>query len=203
MKNKEEAIGGNFKLKGLKVFGSKENLFFNEKKYRKVFDEAESRYIYCEFAFYNKLFDEATWDAEVKLVCFNAKTNKEICELKKNITIPIDQNIFFVREGWGTSEPGWWKKGKYRWKVYVADVLVGETYFYITDGGLVTENKNPYFTIKEAKLFESPKEGKALKDRKYLKNFGVKETKYINLEMTLENEMLSEAFRAHLNIIGL
>lgn len=193
MKNKEEAVGGNFKLKGLKVFGSKENLFFNEKKYRKVFDETESRYIYCEFAFYNKLFDEAKWDAEVKLVCLNAKTNKEICELKKNLTIPIDQNIFFVREGWGTPEPGWWKKGKYRWKVFVADEFVGETFFYITDGGLVTEDKNPYFSIKEVKLFESPKEGKPLKDRTYLKNFGVKDTKYINLEMTLDNSMLSEA----------
>ena len=39
---KEEALGGNFKFRGLKVFGSKENLHHNEKKYRLVYDAQEA-----------------------------------------------------------------------------------------------------------------------------------------------------------------
>ena len=65
---KEEALGGNYKIKGLKVFGSKENLFNNVKKYRTVYDVIESSYIYCEFSFYNKLFDEFEIDVLKELI---------------------------------------------------------------------------------------------------------------------------------------
>ena len=73
----------NYKFKHLKVFGSVENLFGNEKKYRRVFDELECKYLYAEFAFYNKLFDEGDWDVNIRLVCKNVDTDKQICELKK------------------------------------------------------------------------------------------------------------------------
>ncbi len=187
MADKNDAIGGNYKMHQIKVFGSKENLFFNVKKYRMVFDESESRYIYCEFAFYNKLFDEKDWDVEVKLICTNSKTNQQLCELKKNLTIGQDTNIFYVREGWGTPDPGWWKAGKYRWQVYMNDVFVSETFFYIMDGGLVTNDNNPYFNISAIKLFESTRTGLPINERTYIKTFGYNETRYINIELHLEN----------------
>ena len=185
--NKNQAQGGNYKLHQIKVFGSKENLFFNVKKYRKVFDEKESRYIYCELAFYNKLFDEADWTVEAKLVCSNTKDDKQLCELKKDLTIPKDSNIFHVREGWGTPEPGWWKAGKYRWQLYLDDVFVGETFFYVIDGGNVNADDNPYFNIENVKLFESPKSGKPITDRSYFKVFSYEDARYINIELHLEN----------------
>lgn len=187
MAKKNDAIGGNYKLQHLKVFGSKENLFFNTKKYRMVFDEAESRYIYCEFAFYNKLFDETDWNVEVKLICTNTKDENQLCVLKKDLTIGKDTNIFYVREGWGTPDPGWWKAGRYRWQIYMNEEYIGETFFYIIDGGLVTADNNPYFKINHIKLFESPRNGMILKDRTYLKIFGYNDTKYINIELELEN----------------
>lgn len=187
MAKKEDAIGGNYKVQQLKIFGSKENLFFNVKKYRQVFDEDECRYIYCEFAFYNKLFDEKDWDVEVKLICTNTKNDNQLCELKKNLTISKDTNIFYVREGWGTPDPGWWKAGKYRWQVYMNKTYVGEAFFYIIDGGLVTNETNPYFNISNIKLFESPKNGMPIAQRTYLKSFGYNDTKYINIELHLEN----------------
>ena len=73
---KEEALGGNFKLKDIKVFGSKENLYRNSKKYRKVYDEQESRYIYCELSLYNKLFDESDWKTSIKFYCKDQITGK-------------------------------------------------------------------------------------------------------------------------------
>ncbi|MFT5833533.1 MAG: SpoVK/Ycf46/Vps4 family AAA+-type ATPase [Cognaticolwellia sp.] len=187
MAKKKDAIGGNYKLQHLKIFGSKENLFFNTKKYRMVFDEAECQYIYCEFAFYNKLFDEKEWDFEVKLVCTNTGNSEQLCELVKQFTVGKNTNIFNVREGWGTPASGWWKKGKYRWQIYMNDDYIGETFFYVIDGGLITADNNPYFKINHIKLFESLRTGMVLKDRTYYKTFGYSDTKYINIELELEN----------------
>jgi len=191
---KEEALGGNYKIKGLKVFGSKENLFNNVKKYRTVYDVIESSYIYCEFSFYNKLFDEVDWDANIRFICRNQKTEKQICELEKDIVVAKEQNIIYLREGWGTSEPGWWNKGNYEWEVFINDESAGKTEFYIVDGGVVSQQFNPYFEIKKIHLFESAREGMAQKDRIYLKNFSSTITRYINIEMKLQNLRADEDF---------
>lgn len=184
---KEEALGGNFKLKDIKIFGSKENLYLNEKKYRIVYDEAESRYLYCELSFYNKLFDELDWDAEARFLCIDQNSGKTICELKKSIKVTTDKNIIYIREGWGTSDPGWWKKGHYRWEVYLNEEQVGGATFHIVDYGLVTELENPYFDIAGIRLFESNKEGLPLDQRIYLSTFKSSATRYINVEMKLTN----------------
>ena len=180
-------IEKNYKVKHIKVFASKENLHLNTKKYRKVFDESESCYIYCQFGFYNKLFDEENWQADVSITCTNLKDNSQLCELNKRISVNKDTNIFYVQEGWGTPTAGWWKAGRYCWKVYVNKKFVGETFFYIVNGGIVTETHNPYFNVKSIKLFESSKTGKLLFERKYIKQFGYSQTKYINIELILEN----------------
>jgi SpoVK/Ycf46/Vps4 family AAA+-type ATPase len=51
----------------------------------------------------------------------------------------------------------------------------------------VTAENNPYFKINHIKLFESPRNGMIITDRKYLKTFGYNDTKYINIELELEN----------------
>lgn len=90
---KEEALGGNFKIKDIKVFGSKENLYQNVKKYRKVYDEEEARYIYCELSFYNKLFDESDWEVKVHFYCYNQVTGEKVCDLEKSLEVKKDKNI--------------------------------------------------------------------------------------------------------------
>lgn len=183
---KNSAVGGNYKFQHLKVFGSTENLYRNAKKYRKVFDEQECRYLYAELAFYNKLFDERDWSTTVRLVCTRTTDEKEICNLEKEIKISASQNVVHVREGWGTPDPGWWKKGKYNWEVFIEGDLVASQTFYIVDAGLVTEEENPYFDIKRIRLFESPKSGLAMDKRRYLKTFKQEGTCYINIEMTVD-----------------
>ncbi len=187
--NNEELACQHYKIKGLKVFGSKENLFHNFKKYRKVYDEAESRYVYCELSFYNKLFDNKEWEAKVKFVCTNLKTEKQVCELVKTVKIGKEKNIVYVREGWGTPDPGWWKAGSYQWEVFFNDFSVGKTEFYVVNGGVVSPEFNPYFSIKSIHLFESAREGQSIDQRKYLKTFSSETTKYLNVEMTLESHM--------------
>jgi SpoVK/Ycf46/Vps4 family AAA+-type ATPase len=176
----------NYKFKHLKVFGSVENLYGNEKKYRRVFDELECKYIYSEFAFYNKLFDEEDWDVNVRLVCIKVDTDTQICELKKAYKVTKDINLFTVREGWGTPNPGWWKAGKYRWDAFIEDTFIASSFFFITNGGLVTETENPYVSIKQVKLFESLMSGTPLGQRKYLKTFAKSGTRYINIEMSID-----------------
>lgn len=183
---KEEALGGNYKLKDIKIFGSKENLYLNEKKYRIVYDEAESRYIYCELSFYNKLFDELDWETEARFVCIDQDSGKIVCELKKELRIVKDKNIIFVREGWGTPDPGWWKEGHYRWEVFLNDDPVGGSTFYIVNQGLVTETENPYFQIESIRLFESSRLGLPSEERVYLSSFAADKTRYINVEMTIK-----------------
>ena len=190
--SKETALGGNYKLKGIKVFVSKENLYRNAKKYRKVFDELECRYIYCELSIYNKLFDEIDWDTSITFRCKEKKTEKVLCEVKKDLKITKEQNIVYVNEGWGTPAMGWWKKGSYYWEVTLDDKVIGTADFYLINGGPVTSEKNPYFEIQEVKLFESAREGLPMKERVYLRKFAASFTRYINVEMTLKKLLPKE-----------
>jgi len=186
--NNEDAVSGtNYKIKDIKVFGSKENLYHNFKKYRKVFDESECRYIYCELSFYNKNFDKEDWDADIKFICTNKATGKQICELEKALRINKEKNTVYIREGWGTPEPGWWKNGVYQWDVIFNGVSVGKSDFYLVSGGSVNSEENTYFSIKSIKLFESAREGMPIDKRVYLKTFSSSLTRYLNVEMVLDN----------------
>ena len=190
--NNEELSVNNFKIKDLKVFGSKENLYHNFKKYRMVYDESECRYIYCEFSFYNKLFDIQEWEANIKFVCTNTKTGKSVCELDKTLKISREKNIVYIREGWGTPEPGWWKAGAYEWEVVFQDKSLGKTSFHIVNGGKTTAEFNPYFSIKGIRLFESMRDGMPIDQRVYLKTFSSETTRYLNVEMSLESHMVND-----------
>ena len=183
---KEEALGGNFKFRGLKVFGSKENLHHNEKKYRLVYDALEAKYIYCELSFFNKLFDELEWVAHARFVCKEKISQKEICTLEKEIPVLKDKNIVYVREGWGTPQIGWWKPGAYLWEVYLENELVGITPFNIVSGGPVNEGNNPYFDLEEIRLFESDSNGSKREDRNYLNKFNAAKTRYVNVELKIK-----------------
>jgi SpoVK/Ycf46/Vps4 family AAA+-type ATPase len=178
----------NYKFRDLKIFGSTEWLANNEKKYRQVYDEAECTFIYCELSFFNKLFDEKDWDVRMNLKCVHNNDNIEICNLTADRTIRKDENIVYVREGWGVKTPGvYWKKGIYRWEAWINNVLIAETRFYIEDQGIVTDTVNPYFNLKEIKLYEGPDTNLPKKERKYLRAFSEAETRYVWVEIVCEN----------------
>lgn len=186
MKEEQNAIGGNYKYNQLKVFGSVENFYQNTKTYRRVFDTSECRYIYAELSFYNKLFDERDWSCTSRMVCTNVNTGEQIADMKKEVEVKATQNIVKVQEGWGTPNPGWWKKGTYKWDAYLDNTYLGTAYFYIITEGLVTEQFNPYFNIQSIRLFESGQKGTPIKDRKYLCTFNQATSRYVNAEINLE-----------------
>ena len=72
-----------FKLKSLSVYSSDEWMANSTKRYRTVFDKAETTYMRCELALFNKLFDEEDWQTKVNLRCEKVipGNNEKICEM--------------------------------------------------------------------------------------------------------------------------
>ncbi|MBC7923328.1 MAG: AAA family ATPase [Ferruginibacter sp.] len=180
-----------FKFKDLRVYGSAEWLADGKKVYRQVFDRSETTYVHCELSFYNKLFDEEDWNAYLRVRCVKLHadgTQTEVCVLDENKTVSKDENVFTSFGGWGAKKPGsFWKKGTYQWEAYIDTELVGTQAFHIEEVGLVTKEGNPYFNIKSIRLFESPGQPLPVEQRKYYTQFQADKTKYIWLELTLEN----------------
>ncbi|MFN4082391.1 MAG: AAA family ATPase [Bacteroidia bacterium] len=179
-----------YKFRDLKIFGSTEWLANNEKKYRLVYDEYECSFIYAELSFFNKLFDEEDWNVRINLKCVNNDTNEEICNLSADRTIKKEENIVYVREGWGVKSIGnYWKKGNYRWEAWIDSVFVAEKIFHILDFGLVTETVNPYFSINSIRFYEGPDANLPESERHYLSQFNAKETRYVWVELKAQNDV--------------
>jgi SpoVK/Ycf46/Vps4 family AAA+-type ATPase len=180
----------NYKFKDIKVFSSTETMDGNTKRYRRVFDTKETTYLYSELSFYNKLFDEENWKAEIILKAFIVKSDgrKELCNIQRSLDVTKEQNIVMIREGWGNKDAGaYWFRGDYEWEAYINGELVGTRKFYIENCGAVTETNNPYFSVSSIKLYEGPNEGVNLLDRTYMTKFNAKETSYVWVEFNCKN----------------
>jgi SpoVK/Ycf46/Vps4 family AAA+-type ATPase len=176
-----------FKFRDIKTYGSTEWLANNAKKYRSVFDEQEAAYIYCEFSFFNKKYDEENWDIKLRLKCLNEK-DEEICDLVCDRAIDKRDNIVFVREGWGVKTPStYWKSGAFRWEAYVNGELTATKSFYIERQGPVKNGINPYFKIETLKLYEGPDANMVELERKYYVGFNALSTRYIWIELNAKN----------------
>jgi SpoVK/Ycf46/Vps4 family AAA+-type ATPase len=165
------------------------------KKYRKVFDKAETTYIRCEFSFYNKLFDEENWSCTVTLKCFDLADSgkKEMCSLETKRDVKMDENIVYMRDGWGNATEGvYWQKGEFCWEAYVDNELVGEAKFIVNNIGKVTVEHNPYFEVEYIKLYAGDYNAFEKTERKYLKKFKRETTQYVWAEARLRNKLNAE-----------
>ena len=185
----------NYKFKDIKAYGSTDWLNGGKKKYRRVFENAETTYIYCELNFYNKLFDEEDWKCKVTLKAYqlhkDKKKDKELlCELKSDKEVTMDENIVVIRDGWGNADPGeYWTAGEYEWEAWIDDDLVGTEKFWIEKVGLVTEEENPYFEIDSIRLYEGPSAGTAKDKRVYYKKFASADTRYLYVEFNIRSKI--------------
>ena len=183
------------KFKSLKTYASTEWLADSKKKYRQVFDRGETTYIYAEFAFFNKLFDEEDWEAQINLKAFvqpkdRRQKAKELCDINAPKSISKDQNIVYVREGWGNDKPGkFWVEGTYYWEAYIDDVKVGTQRFYVYDVGKVTADENPYISIEQVRLYEGGNTDGNAKDPKFYSEFNGKDTRFIWIEFKAINKL--------------
>lgn len=177
-----------YKFKSLQTFCNNEWMVNNLKRYRGVFDKAEVDYIRIELAIYNKLFDEEDWNGKVNLKCMDIPGKHEYCNREVSISVKKEENIFYVRDGWGVeTKGGFWKKGSYKWLAYIDNVLLGEKVFHVNDVGLVDAASNPYLEIEHIRLFNGNVDGWMDRSRKYLKTFDKKTTKYVWAELKFRN----------------
>src|SRR6218665_487923 len=181
----------NYKFKEMKVYSSDEWMANATKKYRSVFDRAETTYLRTEFSFYNKLFDEQDWKAKITLKCFELNTTgrKELFSLDYDQVIPMTDNTVYVRDGWGNATEGaYWFRGDYIWEGYIDGELVGSKKFFVEEVGKVTATANPYFTVESVKLFAGPYDGWNIKDRTYFKKLSRAETPYLWVEFKIKTK---------------
>ncbi|MBI5218610.1 MAG: AAA family ATPase [Bacteroidia bacterium] len=186
-----KSLTDKFKFKEIRFYCSDEWMAGSTKKYRTVFERQEVRYIWAEFSFYNKLFDEEEWSAKItmKSFAFEGSDKRELCKLESDRIIKTDENIVYVREGWGNETAGmFWKKGDYCWEAYIGDSLVGTEKFHIEDVGMVSPGYNPYFEIESVKLFEAGYDYPKMDNRKYLKKFKRCDTRYVWVEFNIINK---------------
>lgn len=207
-----EATPPPYKFKELKVYNSTEYLWENVKKYRQVFDRFETAYIYTELSLHNKNFDLEDWSLRVDLKCFsiNDANRTEICSLTIEKEVSKFDSIIYLREGWGNQKKGtFWKRGTYYWEAYIDEQKIGSKYFYIIepqdnspdpldDEWEPKESVEKYLELLTARLYEGPYDDVIEADRVFLKEFAVKETRYIYLELTFRNLQPEEEWHLEL-----
>ncbi len=181
-----------YKYRDIKVYSSDEWMAGSTKKYRRVYDRYETTYIRVEFSFFNKLFDEEEWESTIRLKCFhvNGSQKNELCNLEQKRKIEKDENIVYVRQSWGNAKPGaYWYEGTYLWEAYIDEIKVGESKFYIEDFGKPISDSSLCFTIQSIRLFEGNGEASTLAEKKYLKKFSQKDSRYIWCELKIKNNL--------------
>ena len=189
-KDKDPVEHKAFKHRELKAYSSTEWLADNKKKYRQVFNIHELAYVYAELSFYNKYFDKEDWEVNVELKCFSlARGKKELCKLPFKRKVSKFDNIFYIREGWGSKTEGtFWKKGTYYWEAWVEGVKVATKYFYVEEiGPLIRNSSNAYLQVESLRLYEGAYDDVPEDDRVYYAEFDGLETRYIYAEIFLKN----------------
>lgn len=179
------------KFLAMKVHSSDEWMAGATKKYRRVYDRYETTYLRVEISFFNKLFDEADWDASIRSKCYfvNGSHKNELSNFEEKRKILKDENIVYIRHSWGNAQPGtYWLKGNYVWEAYIDEVKIGETLFYVEDMGKVPEGENPYFDIESIRMFEGDAQGSLAVPKTYLKQFSEKDTRYVWGEFNFRNK---------------
>jgi hypothetical protein len=185
------------KFREIKVHASDEWMADGTKKYRQVYDRFETTHIRVELSFYNKLFDEEDWEANIVLKCFfvNGSSTRELCKLEQKRKILKDENVVYIRDSWGNPTPGaYWTKGNYSWEGYIDDVKIGECKFYIEDVGISKPGENLFFDIQHIKLFEGDAQAQSLPEKKYLSKFSFKDTRYVWGEFCIKNKTNSDYY---------
>lgn len=195
---KKDGIRDNFKFKEIKVYSSNEWMAYGGKKYRQVFENTETTYMYFEVSLYNKLFDEEDWDISLTVKGFQLEPGnkrRELCSLDLSKKVAKEENIVYFRDGWGMEVQGsFWRRGDYIWEAYVDGEAIGNAKFFIEDGGGVSPDYNPYFEIQNIKLYEGNFEGIEKGKRVYLNQFSRSETRYVWIEFNIQNKQLKSYY---------
>lgn len=188
-----------YSFKDLKIYSSTEWLADNKKKYRQVFEESRVKYIYVDLILVNKLFDRETWELEAEIRCYKyhkGKTLVTTLNIKKQIK--KQDHVFHIREGWGHKKAGsFWKKGKYSWEVYINGEKVTTKYFYVENISTHPKLRHPELALKVDELYyyEGSFDQTDQNNPKIIsKQFDVKTTRYVFVELSIVNRLLDRTW---------
>lgn len=188
-----------FRKKNLQTYVSTVKLHDNKRIYRQVFEQMEITFLYVDFSFYNKKFDEAAWTANIELKVLKISGEEEPSEVASNeITKEVnkDENCVTVTDNWGNATPGeYWKPGHYRWEAHINGLLVDSHEFYIQNFGVVSEGENPYFSIYGIKTFESVSTPDKPENRQYYNTFRFDATHFIFVELEIRNNLPKQVWQ--------
>jgi SpoVK/Ycf46/Vps4 family AAA+-type ATPase len=189
-------MGNNYYFRSLKTYASNEWMANATKKFRTVFDKSELNGIGVVLSFFNTKFNEETWGTTIEFKCSRefANKNEELFSLKKDMQIPLEENECTVYESWKPGDKKDWQKGTYKWEVFFDGVKAGEAFFYIENTGKVTPTHNPFFELNEIKLYKGGADDVALENREYLKVFNKDDTRYVWVQLDIENKVSSDWF---------
>ncbi|TAF32018.1 MAG: AAA family ATPase [Cytophagales bacterium] len=188
-----------YKFRDLKIYSSTEWLADGQKAYRTVFDYAELSYLYVELSFFNKLLDEEDWVGKIVLSAFRidpetSRKSDSMCEISVDLNADMREPILYAREGWGSPDKkGFWGHGEYIWEAYINNELVATRTFHVVDFGYTfQQDYESTFSIKKILLFEGPNKLIPRIDRTYLKTFNRATTRYVWVELELENQAIDD-----------
>lgn len=164
----------NYKFISLKTYAW-DRTINNTRRFRSVFDKREINYLSVALEFYNILFNEKDWKANITFKAYTIDGDEKLnehCVHNKEYEITKDLNSVIIDYGWGNDERGsYWKKGDYLWEAYIEDELIESTKFHIEDVGLVSNEYNPYFKVESLKTFDILTHEDKDDENLYLKQF--------------------------------
>lgn len=181
-----------FKCKSLQCYISQVKLHNERRLYRSVYEVNEVGFMYVDFRFFNKKFDEKDWKAHIELILYKLQDDEPVMlsveEFDK--TISQDENVVVITDNWGNETPGKnWSTGVYRWEAWINNKLADYTLFYMHDYGVVNASNNPYLNVYSLRMFESGPEPDPLDRRQYLTTFRRDATRFVWAELEIENRI--------------
>lgn len=186
----------NYVFKSLQTYASNEWMANATKKTRSVFDKSELQHIGVVLSFYNTKFFEEDWQVDILFSCYknDPHETKLLFSVKETRNISNDENDLEIYQKWEPGDKYLWEKGTYSWNVYFDNKQVGECNFYIEDAGNVVSVQNPYFELRDIKLYKGGKEDTPMEQREYLKQFNKNDTQYVWVQLEIKSKVITDWF---------
>jgi SpoVK/Ycf46/Vps4 family AAA+-type ATPase len=179
-----------FRSESLKTYIHGLKILNSDRLYRSVFERDELTYVYVDFSFFNKKFDEHDWDAEVEFVLYQIVNGISVLldTTAYQIEVKTSQNKVLVSYNWGDTELGdSWDDGQYRFEAWINKELAECHDFYVQDFGMVAPGENPYFNVYALRMFESCNPPEVGAERNYMLCFRDDTSRFIYAELEIEN----------------
>lgn len=160
-----------------------------QRGYYTSFSQSSTRYIFAEVYVENKLWGRE--DVRVRLDFKYYKPDGSLFgEVPFEHTIPMAEQWYYLWQGWGWADAGYWETGRYRVEVWNGSRKLGENYFTITGTANQYSNTtsgNNSFSLTGIHFFEAPADVPADHTYPYYSTFPSSSSRYIYTELSIDN----------------